>query len=68
MRRNEKEGIKGRIGRRGFKWREESEWKRNEERVAEKNRKGNVRGDERNKTHLAIGVGMFTRKEMEWER
>ena len=28
----------------------------------------NVRGDERNKTHLAIEVSMFTKKEMEWER
>ena len=27
-----------------------------------------VRGDERNKTHLAIGVSMFTKKELKWER
>ena len=25
-----------------------------------------VRGDERNKTHLAIEISMFTKKEMEW--
>ena len=27
-----------------------------------------VRGDERNKTHLDIGVSMFTKKEMKWEK
>ena len=27
-----------------------------------------VRGDERNKTHLATRVSMFTKEKMEWER
>ena len=33
-------------------------------RAKELGRKGIVRGDKRNKTHLAIGVSMFTKEEM----